>query len=114
MADEAVEVAARLLRGVPTDDESLAVDVIRDVGIGGHFLATQHTRRHMRELWMPTLTSWESRRAWEAGGGRSLGERARKRAIELIATHRPPDLPADTLEAIEAVVEARRAHAATG
>lgn len=108
MADEAVEIARGLLRGVPTDDESLAVDVIREVGIGGHFLATEHTRRHMRELWMPTLTSWESRRAWEAAGSRSLRERARERAVELIATHRPPELPATTVEALEAVVEARR------
>ncbi len=108
MAEEAIEVARGLLAGVPTDDDALALDVIREVGIGGHFLATRHTARHQRDLWMPTLTSWESRRAWEAAGSRSMRERARERAIDLIEHHRPPDLPAGVLDALEAVVERRR------
>jgi trimethylamine--corrinoid protein Co-methyltransferase len=108
LADEAIEVARGLLRGVPTDDEALAVDVIREVGVGGHFLASRHTARHQRDLWMPTLTSWGSRSAWEAAGGGSLRDRARARAIELIEGHRPPDLPANVLDALEAVVERRR------
>jgi len=111
MADEVIEVARGMLRGVPTDDESLALDVIRDVGIGGHFLATRHTARHQRELWMPTLTSWESRRSWEEQGSRSMRERARDRAVELIASHRPPDLPEATLAAMAAVIDRRRASA---
>ena len=36
-----------ILRGVPTDDESLALDVVRGVGIGGQFLACSHTLRHL-------------------------------------------------------------------
>lgn len=108
MADEAIEVARDLLRGVPTDDDALAVDVIREVGIGGHFLATRHTASHQRELWMPTLTSWESRRAWEADGHRSMRDRARERAIQLIASHRPAELPANVAEGLEGVVERRR------
>ncbi len=109
MADEAIEVGRGLLRGIRTDDEALAVDVIREVGIGGHFLATRHTADHQRELWMPTLTSWESRRAWEADGSRSMRERARERAIELIGTHRPPELPDPVRAALDEVVERRRA-----
>jgi len=109
MADEAIEVARGVLRGVPTDDESLAVDVIREVGIGGHFLATRHTARHQRELWMPTLTSWESRRAWEERGSRSLRDRARERAVELIASHETPALPDSTMAEMEAVIAMRRA-----
>jgi trimethylamine:corrinoid methyltransferase-like protein len=57
---------------------------------------------------MPTLTSWESRRAWEADGRRSMRDRARERAIELIASHRPPALPATVVEGLEGVVERRR------
>ena len=114
LADEAIEVARGLLRGVPTDDEALAVDVIREVGIGGHFLASRHTADHQRELWMPTLTSWDSRRSWEAAGAGSLRDRARARAIELIEHHRPPDLPADILDALESVVERRRVADAGG
>jgi trimethylamine--corrinoid protein Co-methyltransferase len=108
MADEAIEVARGMLRGVPTGDEHLAVDVIREVGIGGHFLATRHTARHQRELWMPTLTSWESRRAWEERGSRSLRDRARERAVDLIASHEVPALPDSTIGEMEAVIAARR------
>lgn len=107
LADEAIDVARGLLRGVPTDDEALAVEVIREVGIGGHFLATRHTARHQRDLWLPTLTSWGSRRAWEAGGGGSLRDRARARTLELLASHRPPELPDEVMAELLGVIDRR-------
>lgn len=108
MMDERIGEARRMLEGVPTDDESLALDALREVGIGGNFLGSEHTLRHFRELWTPTLTSWESRRDWEAAGARTLGQRARERTLELLGAHRPEPLPEETLAAMRAVIEARR------
>ena len=39
-----------------TSSETLAVDVIRNVGPGGHFLAQKHTRKHMRTAMAPGVT----------------------------------------------------------
>jgi trimethylamine--corrinoid protein Co-methyltransferase len=32
------------------------LDVIETVGPGGHFLGQKHTRKKMREIWIPELT----------------------------------------------------------
>ncbi len=39
--------------GVKVDDETLALDVIEKVGIGGNYLGEKHTRRHMPDVWRP-------------------------------------------------------------
>jgi trimethylamine--corrinoid protein Co-methyltransferase len=53
-------------RGIVVDDETLALDAIRAVGPGGNFLSLRHTKRHMRELWQPTLFDRRPILAWEA------------------------------------------------
>lgn len=108
MMDERIGEERRMLEGVSTDDESLALDALREAGIGGNFLASPHTLRHFRNLWTPTLTSWESRRDWQAAGAKTLGQRVRERTLELIGTHRPEPLAEETLAAMRAVIEARR------
>ena len=47
--DELYHRARYALMGLELNDETLALDVIGAVGPGGHFLAQQHTRKHMRD-----------------------------------------------------------------
>ena len=74
-----------ICRGIPVDEESLAIDVIRSVGPGGDFLSEPHTRRHMRERWSPALID---RRPPAPDGTPRVDarERANERALELLAT----------------------------
>jgi trimethylamine:corrinoid methyltransferase-like protein len=89
-----------ICRGIPVDDESLALDVIRAVGPGGDFLAEPHTRRHMRERWSPALID---RRPPAPDGTPRVDarERAHSRALELLAT--APGAPLDPALAAELV-----------
>src|ERR1700690_2757215 len=81
-----------ICRGIPVDEESLAVDVIRSVGPGGDFLSEPHTRRHMRERWRPALI--DRRPPAPDGAPRvDAGERANERALGLLAT--APGAPLD-------------------
>jgi trimethylamine--corrinoid protein Co-methyltransferase len=54
--DEIYHTHRILAEGIDTSADGLALDVIANVGPRGHFLAQQHTRRHMREIWIPGLT----------------------------------------------------------
>jgi trimethylamine--corrinoid protein Co-methyltransferase len=95
VADDAMMgYLSRVCRGFEIDPETLAAGVTGDVGPGGNFLAEPHTARYFRnELWMPGACwprqGWE---VWSAGGRRSLADRARARALELLATHQVPSL----------------------
>jgi len=111
MADEVIGMAKRIVSGITVTPETLAVEVIEQVGPGGHYLTQEHTRRHFRtELWLPTLMDRQMRRAWEAAGRRTMAERVRARVLDLLNTHHPLPIPADVearLQEIVAQAEAR-------
>jgi trimethylamine--corrinoid protein Co-methyltransferase len=83
----------RYLRGITVDEETLALDLIHQIGPGGAFLATDHTRRQFQdELLIPDLIGRESRESWEAAGAPDMRTRAREKARRILAEHRPPPL----------------------
>jgi trimethylamine--corrinoid protein Co-methyltransferase len=91
--DELCGMARRLARGVQVDDETLALEVIKEVGPGGNYLTQAHTARYFRrEHYMPRLMAREGYTAWEREGSRSALDRARERAREMLAKHQPREL----------------------
>jgi len=84
----------RVVRGIEVDDEALALDVIDQVGPGGHYLVTDHTLRHMRsEFYYPSdvvdRQGWEM---WQQAGALDARSRARKIARDILANHWPEPL----------------------
>jgi trimethylamine--corrinoid protein Co-methyltransferase len=98
--DEVYHTHRVLAEGVGVDADSLAVDVIADVGPRGHFLAQRHTRRWVREIWIPELTHPRPPR-----DGRPLPdvrERARAKLERVLTEHEPEPLE----EAVQAELRA--------
>jgi len=86
---EIFDVVRKMLEGIVVDDETLALDVIRAVGPGGNFLAHKHTKKHMRELWVPRLFDRRPYNVWEENAtARAIG-RGRKRRTFSRTTSRP-------------------------
>ena len=110
---EIVGMAKRLVRGVDDSDEPLALDVMRQVGHKGQFLATKHTaRRYRREDYMPSeVIDRDYRKAWFDKGALDVNARAHRRVEELIASYQPLDLPADVVRELRAIAS-RHAKAA--
>jgi trimethylamine--corrinoid protein Co-methyltransferase len=102
--DEVYHTNRVILEGIDTCSQSLAVDVIFDVGPRGHFLARQHTRQHLREIWMPHLT-----RPRPSQGGEPVPDlrlRARAELNRILANHQP-EPPSDAVRAeLRSVLEA--------
>jgi trimethylamine--corrinoid protein Co-methyltransferase len=95
--NEVLGMAMRVVRGVEVSDETLALDVIDQVGPGGHYLMADHTLKHMRsELYYPSPVvdrqGWEM---WQKDGGRAAHDRAREIARDILARHRPAPLDPD-------------------
>jgi len=108
IADELADMGRKATTPFDVSDESIALEPIRAVGPGGQFLGERHTRDHFRELWLPSMLSWESRMTWESGGSTTLRERARTKVFEVWEEHFVEPLPEDVLRAMGSVVEARR------
>ncbi len=96
LSDEVIGMAKRILGGVRVTPETLAVDVIEQVGPGGQYLTQAHTRQHFRsEIWFPTLIDRQMRRAWEASGQKTMAERVRAKVVDILEHHEPMPIPAD-------------------
>lgn len=88
-------MVGRFLDGIQVDEESLALDLIAEVGtLPGHYLNKEHTRRlWRRDRYMPSIGDRSTYTEWVRAGSKDIVRRARERAREIIETHRPTPLP---------------------
>lgn len=102
ICDEIVAMAKRILAGIAVSDETLAVNVIAEVGPGGHFLDHEHTARMFRgEFFFPGLFGRRSLEEWEQGGSLRAEVAARARLEQLLAEPAPAILPAVVVHALD-------------
>ncbi len=77
-----------LAEGIDLRPETLALEVIAEVGPRGVFLRHRHTRSAMRRLRFSDITSQPA----QAGGYRDVIELAREKTAAILATHHPEPL----------------------
>lgn len=104
ISNEVIGRTRRMLRGIDTDRESLAVDAIKRVGPGGNFLGDEHTAKHFRENWLPELSDFNNYEHWRENGGKTMAERARERIKVILDTHQPKPIPAEVQEKINKIL----------
>jgi trimethylamine--corrinoid protein Co-methyltransferase len=93
--DEIAGYCMRLRRGFEVEEESLALNLIREIAASGDFLTTPHTLAHYRSvLSRPILAARERRQAWQSAGARDFGEAAAERLRDILAAE-----PKDYLDA---------------
>jgi trimethylamine---corrinoid protein Co-methyltransferase len=88
---EIFSMVHKMMQGIAVDDETLALDTIANVGPGGHYLAQKHSRRHMRELYMPQFMDRRPYTEWETKGDDS-SDWATAKARKILAEHQPETL----------------------
>ena len=97
----------RVMQGIEFSEETLAVDVIDEVGPGGSFLAHPHTRKWFKkEQYFPTLFDRRKYEDWARRGRKDALRRAHERVEEILRTHWPEPLPTDIRKRIEEYVKA--------
>lgn len=105
-ADEIISMVKRIMKGIPVTDASMALDVIADVGPGGHYLEHDHTyNRFKTEIWRPNLIDRQNWQNWEMAGGKRYGERANDRVNEILASESEPLLEEGMLAEMRRICE---------
>jgi trimethylamine--corrinoid protein Co-methyltransferase len=105
LCDEIVGWVKHFVAPVEVSDETLALDLIDEIGPDGQFLDTEHTLAHFREHWYPTVFDRHNYDRWQAAGGKSLAERAVERVSKILAEHQPEPLPGDIARKVKAIVQ---------
>ncbi|MCS7248827.1 MAG: trimethylamine methyltransferase family protein [Anaerolineales bacterium] len=106
ICDEIIRHIKRILQGFEVTEETLAINVIRQVGPGGSFLGHPHTARHFRkELFFPVLFKRQTIDEWLSAGAKSIDQVAHEKVLEILAQAKPVELPPGADEALERALQ---------
>ena len=108
MEDEIVSYSRRINRGFEVDEESLAFDVIEEVGPKGEFLTHDHTAENFREIWYPTLLDHRIYQQW-AVESKDMRTRVHDKTCQILQKHEPVQLDDDVQAKVDAVLESANA-----
>jgi trimethylamine--corrinoid protein Co-methyltransferase len=108
--DDVAGWIGRFLEGVTVNDETLAIDLINQVGpIPGHYLSTEHTREWWRkEQWLPKAADLEAYPVWVRSGKKDALTLAKERMEDILETHKPIPLTAEQETEIKKILEEAR------
>ena len=93
------------VNGIPVNEETIALDVIQEIGPFGDFLAHSHTYQHMREQSRAEIIDRRMRSAWEMDGAIDSYTRAVHKVHTILENHVPEPLAPEVLAGIRRIVE---------
>ncbi|MEA3254009.1 MAG: trimethylamine methyltransferase family protein, partial [Chloroflexota bacterium] len=110
--DDMAGMVGRFMEGIAVNDETLAVDLIEEVGpIPGHYLGKAHTRKWWSlEQFVPRTADRLTYPEWMSTGKKSCLDYAKERMAEILATHKPTPLTSGQEEGVEKVLEEARTY----
>jgi len=105
MGNEMIGMIHRIMRGISVTSETLAEDVIHEVGPGGEFLTHPHTLENLRkEFWFPEFMNRDNLSTWEEKGKPHLADKLKEKAKWILKEHRPSPLPEQIIKKISEIL----------
>jgi trimethylamine--corrinoid protein Co-methyltransferase len=101
---EIFSIIHKMMQGIVVNEETLALETIANVGPGGHYLAQKHTRRHMRELFMPQFMDRRPYTEWETKKD-DARDWATAKARKILAEHQPEMLDPKISEEMTRIIK---------
>ncbi len=104
MDAEFVRMIKFAVGGIPVNDDTLSVDLIKEVGQFKDYLAHDNTYKHMRMYPQPRLMDRRMRGDWEVDGSMDLYAKAMGFAREILKNHKPDPLSDHMISELRAIV----------
>jgi trimethylamine--corrinoid protein Co-methyltransferase len=106
ICDDVLGNVLRIIKGAEVSDETLAVEVIKEVGPEGNFLGHKHTLKHIRdELHLPSIFDRNPAAAWVKAGSKPLHQVAKEKAQKILKEHYPQPLAKDIQTKLSEIVK---------
>ncbi|MCP4691284.1 MAG: hypothetical protein GY859_24775 [Desulfobacterales bacterium] len=106
VGNEICDFITRIMKGIEVNPDTLALDAIRDVGIGGEYLTHEHTMEHFQsETWDSRLGNRMDKPRWKENGAKDIQVKARERYKEILDTHQPPPLSDEVKRKLQQIVD---------
>jgi len=105
MANEYIGFIRAATRGVEVSEETLALDIVEEMGPTGNYLGHAHTMRHVREPFYSGMMDKGGYAQWEKKGKKSMEQRAAEAVDQILDTHTvKAPLSEDVQKAIKEIV----------
>ncbi len=99
-----------LARGVDVSENGQAMDAIREVGPGGHYLGCAHTQANFQTaFWRSDLLDYKPFETWDEEGARDTQTLASLRVAQLLEQYQQPALDPGIAEGLRDFVARRKA-----
>ena len=99
-----------LAAGVQVDENAQALDAIREVGPGGHYLGCAHTQANFKSaFWKSDVLDYKPFETWQDEGARDTMELARLRVEKMLGDYQQPALDPAVREGLDAYVATKKA-----
>lgn len=101
---EIFSIVHKMMQGIEVNDETLALDTIAAVGPGSHYLGQKHTRKHMRDLFMPQFMDRRPYSEWETKKD-DARDWALAKARKTLKEHQPDMLDERLSQELERIIK---------
>ncbi len=99
-----------LAKGISVDANAQAMDAIREVGPGGHYLGCAHTQANFKEaFWRSDLLDYKPFETWDEEGARDTQTLANVRVKKMLGDYQAPAMDEAKREELESYVARRKA-----
>ncbi|MRX50703.1 trimethylamine methyltransferase [Paracoccus sp. S-4012] len=99
----------RLAAGVDMSVNGQAMDAIREVGPGAHYLGCDHTQANYKDaFWRTQVLDYKPFETWEEEGARDTQALASARVKRMLAEYEAPPMDAGVRESLEAYVARKK------
>lgn len=99
-----------IARGVEMDENAQAMDAIREVGPGGHYLGCDHTQNNFKKaFWKSDLLDYKPFETWEDEGARDTQTLASERVKKMLNDYQQPALDPGIAEGLRDYIATKKA-----
>jgi trimethylamine:corrinoid methyltransferase-like protein len=112
MQNDMAKMILHTVKGIPVNDEKMAMEVVKSVGPGGEFISHEHTFQTFRELSKPDLLDRWNRDQWKAMGSKDIVQRSYEKAREVLENYKPTPLPENIQKQLREIVKEAEAETA--
>lgn len=105
MNEEMMGMVRAFGKGINTDDEHMALDLIEKQGPGGEYVTTDHTFEHWQEWYRPTLQDRSDYETWKNNGSKTMIDRVNERTQHLLDTYEADPIKDEQWKELKKIVD---------
>ena len=105
MNNEIIGMVKQIGKGINTEEEYMALELIDEIGPGGEFLTSEHTLVHYKEWFQPKLQDRSDYATWVREGQLTMADRIQSETDRILKEHEPEPIDKELHQELKKIVQ---------